>query len=69
MDAIPLNVRTYHNIVKVHIFLEELKAVYGLEYTYRTIKLQKGEHKQEWYLEVGLRWHSEEVESLNASDK
>jgi glutathione S-transferase len=34
---------------KVSIFLEELRAMYGLEYTLHTIDLMKGEQKEPWF--------------------
>lgn len=39
---------------KPAIFLEELKAAYGLEYDYRGISFAKNEQKEDWYLKVRL---------------
>jgi len=37
---------------KPSIFLEELKAAYGLEYDYRAIALGKNEQKEDWFLKI-----------------
>ncbi|KAG8844594.1 glutathione S- transferase, nitrogen catabolite repression regulator [Serendipita sp. 411] len=37
---------------KVSVFLEELKAAYGLQYNARRITLSKNEQKEEWFIKI-----------------
>jgi len=37
---------------KVSIFLEELKAAYGLEYNFQSLSFAKNEQKEPWFLEI-----------------
>ncbi|KDQ10246.1 hypothetical protein BOTBODRAFT_178280 [Botryobasidium botryosum FD-172 SS1] len=37
---------------KVSIYLEELKAAYGIDYTFQSISFQKLEQKEPWFLEI-----------------
>jgi glutathione S-transferase len=37
---------------KIHILLEELKEVYGLEWTTSLIDLDKNEQKKDWFLRL-----------------
>jgi len=40
------------NGYKPSIFLEELKAVYGIDYDFRGLKFSENEQKQEWFLKI-----------------
>ncbi|KAG9023889.1 glutathione S- transferase, nitrogen catabolite repression regulator [Serendipita sp. 407] len=37
---------------KISVFLEELKAAYGLQYNARRITLSKNEQKEEWFIKI-----------------
>jgi len=37
---------------KVSLYLEELKAAYGLEYTFQGLTFAKNEQKEPWFLEI-----------------
>ncbi|KAJ7366764.1 glutathione S-transferase [Mycena albidolilacea] len=37
---------------KVSVFLEELKAAYGLEYEFKKLDFSKNEQKEEWFLKI-----------------
>jgi len=40
------------NGLKPSIYLEELKAVYGLNYDFKGLKFSENEQKQDWYLKI-----------------
>jgi len=52
MAPIKLYTAQTPNGYKVSIFLEELKAAYGLEYEFQSLSFSKNEQKEPWFLKI-----------------